>query len=367
MKSIMGIFDASLGARSNETSGRAILARQREGDVSTFNFIDNLSRAIRHAGRIIVDLIPKVYSTKRIIRVINDDGSNDSVPINQPFQAPPAKPEDGDNELKEQMEGITKLYDLTTGKYDVTCVAGPSFTTQREEAANQMMEFVRAFPQSAQFIGDLIATNLDWPGADDIAKRLKLMLPPQMQAQNPQLEQLQQQMQQMDGQAKQAISQLQQQMQQKDMQLKSMQQDKQLEAQKLQIDQFNAETNRMKAVKEMQPIHQVSEALPMTPDVSEAEKMRFDAEVKLALEDKKHQGAMELELLKQRADIAKNNTDATIMYDENFTPNANPVIDSLTALAQHIAHMNASLHAPRKLIHDESGKAIGAVIDTGEQ
>lgn len=367
MKSIMGIFDASLGARSNETSGRAILARQREGDVSTFNFIDNLSRAIRHAGRIIVDLIPKVYSTQRIIRVIKEDGSNDRVPINQPFQAPPPKPEDVTDESKEQMEGITKLYDLTTGKYDVTCVAGPSFTTQREEAANQMMEFVQAFPQSAQFIGDLIAKNLDWPGADDIAKRLKLMLPPQMQGQNPQLQQMQQQMQQMDGEAKQAIAQLQQVMQQKDMQLKSMQQDKQLEAQKLQIDQFNAETNRMKAVKEIQPVQQVSEALPMTTDVSEAEKMRFDAEVKLALEDKKHQGAMELELLKQRADIAKSNTNQAIMYDENFTPNANPVVDSITSLAHHIERMNAMLHAPRRLIRDEQGKAIGAVIDTGEQ
>lgn len=367
MKSIMGIFDASLGARSNETSGRAILARQREGDTSTFNFIDNLSRAIRHAGRIIVDLIPKVYSTQRIIRVIKEDGTNESVPINQPFQAPPPKAEDAAEEAREQMQGITKLYDLTTGKYDVTCEAGPSFTTKREESANQMMEFVQAFPQSAQFIGDLIAKNLDWPGADDIAKRLKLMLPPQIQGQNPQLQQMQQQMQQMDGQAKQAIAQLHQEMQQKDMQLKSMQQDKQIEAQKLQIDQFNAETNRMKALKELQPIQQVQEVQQTQEQMSEAEKMRFDAEVKLALEDKKHQGAMELELLKQRADIAKNNTDAAVIYDENFTPNANPVVDSLTALAQHIASMNATLHAPRRLIRDEQGKAIGAVIDTGEQ
>src|SRR6185503_5404552 len=73
MKSIIGIYDASLGARSNETSGRAILARQREGDVSTFHFIDNLSRAIRHGGRILIDLIPKVYSTERIVRILGED------------------------------------------------------------------------------------------------------------------------------------------------------------------------------------------------------------------------------------------------------------------------------------------------------
>ena len=83
MKNIIGMHDASLGARSNETSGRAIMARQREGDVATFHYIDNLSRAIRHTGRILVDLIPKVYSVERIIRCIKEDGSSYPVPVNQ--------------------------------------------------------------------------------------------------------------------------------------------------------------------------------------------------------------------------------------------------------------------------------------------
>src|SRR5204863_4455815 len=81
MKSIMGLYDASLGARSNETSGRAIMARQREGDVSTFHFIDNLSRAIRHGGRILLDLIPKVYSTERMVRILGEDLAPASVRI----------------------------------------------------------------------------------------------------------------------------------------------------------------------------------------------------------------------------------------------------------------------------------------------
>lgn len=165
MKSIMGIFDASLGARSNETSGKAILARQREGDVSTYNFIDNLTRAIRYAGLVIVDMIPKIYDKERIIRVIGQDDSNKSVTINAPYEE----------------EGVEKLYDLTAGKYDITVKAGPSFTTQREEAANQMVELLRAFPAAAPVIGDLLAKNLDWPGAEQIADRLKLMLPPQIQ------------------------------------------------------------------------------------------------------------------------------------------------------------------------------------------
>lgn len=239
MKSVMGIYDASLGARSNETSGRAIMARQREGDVSTFNYIDNLSRAIRHAGRVIVDMIPHVYNTERIIRVIHEDGTNEKVPVNQPVNAPPNPKQMQDQQ--DEMAGMMRIYDLTTGKYDVTCEAGPSFTTKREEASAQMIEFIRAYPQAAPIIGDLLAKNLDWPGADDMADRLKAMLPPQIQGQNPQVMQLQQQMQQMDAHARDAVKQLQD-------QLAAIKADKTLDAGKLRIDAFQAWTDRMKVI-----------------------------------------------------------------------------------------------------------------------
>lgn len=171
MKSIMGIYDASLGARSNETSGRAIMARQREGDVSTFHFVDNLSRAIRHTGRILLDLIPKYYDTERVIRIIGKDETPQQVTINTEAENP-------------QTGEVERIFDLSVGRYDVAVKAGPSFTTQREEAAAQMTELVRAFPDAAPVIGDLIAKNLDWPGADEIAERLK-MLQQNMQPQAP--------------------------------------------------------------------------------------------------------------------------------------------------------------------------------------
>jgi len=165
LKSIIGLYDASLGARSNETSGKAILARQREGDTSTFHFIDNLSRAIRYAERVILDLIPHVYSEPRVIRVLGQDDSQDDVRINQEFES----------------GGVVRMHDLTAGKYDLVVKAGPSFTTKREEAANQMIELLRSFPQAAPYVGDLLAQNLDWPGAEEIAKRLKVLLPPEIQ------------------------------------------------------------------------------------------------------------------------------------------------------------------------------------------
>jgi len=153
LKSIMGLHDASLGARSNETSGKAILARQREGDVSTFHYIDNLSRAIRHAGRILIDLIPKVYSTQRMVRILGPDGVPALVQVN------------GEG-------GGGRVFDLGVGRYDLTVRAGPSFASRREEAASQMIELIRAFPPAAPLIGDLLAKNLDWPGADEVARRL---------------------------------------------------------------------------------------------------------------------------------------------------------------------------------------------------
>jgi hypothetical protein len=238
MKSVMGLYDASLGAQSNETSGRAILARQREGDVSTFNFTDNLSRAIRHAGRILCDLIPGVYSTARILRVIAEDGTNSQVPVNG-AQQPAISPEE-----QAQLKAIPRVYDLTVGKYDVTCEAGPSFTTRREEAATQIMEFIRVYPNAAPIIGDLLAKNMDWPGGDEIADRLRKSLPPQLQGQDPAALAAQQQVQQLT----QTLQQLQQ-------QLHDAQRDKSIDIEKLQLDQrksqieaYKAETDRMEAL-----------------------------------------------------------------------------------------------------------------------
>lgn len=182
MKAIIGIYDASLGARSNETSGRAIMARQREGDVSTFHFIDNMSRAIRHTGRILIDLIPKVYTGPRMVRIIGEDGSQAPKQINQDA---PATDKKGNPLLDPSGQPMMAMHDLNAGKYDLTVSTGPSFTTRREEAAMQMTEMIRAFPQAAPIVGPELAKNLDWPGADDIAEKMEAMtsgqLPPEAQ------------------------------------------------------------------------------------------------------------------------------------------------------------------------------------------
>lgn len=167
MKAVTGIYDASLGQRSNETSGRAIMARQREGDVGTFVYVDNLSTGIERTGRILVDLIPHVYDTTRIVRVLNEDGTDEAVHVNRPVM------ERGDAGAVEKV-----LNDLTVGEYDVVVTVGPSYSTKRVEAADSMMAFVQAVPQAGAVVADLVARNMDWPGADKIAERLKKLLPP---------------------------------------------------------------------------------------------------------------------------------------------------------------------------------------------
>lgn len=232
MKSIMGLYDASLGARSNETSGRAIMARQREGDVSTFHYIDNLSRAIRHAGRILIDLIPKVYSTPRVVRVLGPSGEAELAPVNQKVRV--QRPDAGG-----QMREIEKIYDLTVGKYDLTVRSGPSFTSRREEAATQMIELIRAYPPAAPLIGDLLARNLDWPGADEIATRLAALLPAQLKGGSPEADQAKAQM----GQLVQALAAAKG-------RIAALEQDRAHEARKLEIEAFEAETNRLRAMRE---------------------------------------------------------------------------------------------------------------------
>jgi len=240
MKSIMGLYDASLGAPSNETSGRAILMRQREGDVSTFHYVDNLNRAMRHAGRILLDLIPKVYAAPRVVRVLGPDGQARAAPVNQPARSAGAGQAQPDP--TGQLRQIEKIYDLTVGKYDLTVRSGPSFTSRREEAANQMLELIRAYPAAAPVIGDLLAKNLDWPGADDVAQRLQAMLPPQARGADPQ------------AQAAQAeLSKLAQALAAAKAQIAALQQDRSHEARKLEIDAFEAETNRLKALRGAPP------------------------------------------------------------------------------------------------------------------
>lgn len=166
VKSTIGMYDAALGARSNEASGKAILARQRESDTSTFAFSDNLTKAIARVGKICCEVIPKIYDGTRTVRLRDRAGNADFVEFNKTV-------------IDEETGAPVIVNDIAAAKMDVVARAGPSYNTQREEAAEAMLEFVRVVPAAGPIMLDKIAQNMDWPGADDIARRLIKMVPAQ--------------------------------------------------------------------------------------------------------------------------------------------------------------------------------------------
>jgi hypothetical protein len=169
MKSTTGIYSASLGEQDNEKSGRAILAQQRKGDTANFAYFDNVSRAIRYTGRAIIDLIPKIYDSARVVQIMGADGEKKLQRINQ----------------LAEVDGQQKFLDLSVGKYDLVVTQGSNYATKRIEALNSMVEIARVNPAIMQIAGDLIVKAMDWDGAEEIAERLKKTLPPQLQDQDP--------------------------------------------------------------------------------------------------------------------------------------------------------------------------------------
>jgi hypothetical protein len=194
IKSTTGQYNASLGMGSNERSGKAILARQREGDVGTYHYGDNLSRGVRHVARQLVDLIPKIYDTQRIARIIGEDGETKMVKIN-PEQAEPV------NQIVNE-EGIVieKIYNPGVGKYDVVAITGPGYATKRQEALEAMAQLLQGNPQLWQVAGDLFVKNMDWPGAQEMSKRFAKTIDPKIMADDdktPELQAAEQQIQAM--------------------------------------------------------------------------------------------------------------------------------------------------------------------------
>ena len=219
MKDVTGIHDASLGKRSNEVSGRAIMARQREGDIANITFHDNGNAALLEAGDVINQLIPQVIDGTRILRAIGEDQTPKFVKVNDPYDP--------------------EAVDLSVGKFDVALTTGASYTTRRVEAAQSMMEAVQVFPELMTVAGDLVAKAQDWPGADKLAERLKKTIPPHLLGEDEEgglgitAEQL--------AEMQTALQELQMKLVEQEQQLK----DKTVEHQ---IAMYNAETQRIRAL-----------------------------------------------------------------------------------------------------------------------
>lgn len=160
LKDVSNIHEANLGMPSNEVSGRAIDARVRVSDTGTAIYQSNLETAIEECGRVANDLVPVVYDTPRIIKIIGEDSKQLMQAINA--------------------TGNQQAIDITVGKYSVTAISGANTATKRQESADAMMALATAMPQVLGVAADLIVEAQDWPGADKIANRLRKALPPQL-------------------------------------------------------------------------------------------------------------------------------------------------------------------------------------------
>jgi hypothetical protein len=196
IKSTTGQYDSSLGATSNERSGKAILAREKQGDVGTYHYGDNLTKAIRYGTRQLIDLIPKIYDTERIARIVGVDGEVSMVKIN------PDQPEPVKKIVDQTGVVIEKIYNPSVGVYDVVATTGPGYMTKRQEAMDAMGQILQGNPELWKVAGDLFVKNMDWPGAQELSERLAKTIDPKLLAvgdEDPALAAAQQQIQAMSG------------------------------------------------------------------------------------------------------------------------------------------------------------------------
>jgi len=228
MMAVAGIrFDATPQERNYDESGKALRELQRVGDLGTFHGIDNLSRALRRGGEIMLEILPKLYDTPQLVTILGEDGKDQTVKID------PNHPKPVDQIRTPQGQSV-KVLNPTSGKFSVTVTTGPSFKTRRIEAAESMMQFVKALPQAGALIMDLVAKNLDWPGAEEIATRLAKALPPNLVT--PEQKDMSPQVQALLSSMQQQLTKLGQERQQMLVALNDKQADRDLVAQKMNQD-----------------------------------------------------------------------------------------------------------------------------------
>lgn len=232
IKETTGQYNASLGQTSNERSGKAILARQHEGDKSTYHYVDNLARAVRYVTRQIVDLIPKIYDAPRTARILGEDGESKMAKLDPDQKAPVTHVVDKDGIV------IEKIYNPSVGKYDVMVITGPGYATKRIEAQENMATILQGNPELWAIMGDLFVKNMDWPGAQEMANRMKRSIDPKLLAdddESPALQQANQQIQQLTQQLQQAMGMLQN-------------VEHSIEAREVAVKEYEAETRRIQVL-----------------------------------------------------------------------------------------------------------------------
>lgn len=372
IKETLGMYNASIGEKSNEVSGVAIDARKTEGDVATFHFPDNVRRSYGHMGEIAIEMMPVIYDTPRIIQTLNEEQDVQMVGING----------------AQMQDGQKQAYDLTKGKYRVRITTGASYTTKRQEEAAFLSAVFQKDPALMQIGGDILFKSLDSPGAQALGERLHKTISPQLledgQQDNPQMMQMQQ-----------ALQQAQAQIQQLGAELQSKQGDQQIKQGEIAIKQQELK------IKEAE-LQLKAEQLNQPPsDALDVDKQAFDQSIQkreLALKEAEFQlkvtQARQSQMASQDSTEEPNNEDNMPMTEEQLVAQldslraqkalaeqqqmalqqsqeqeqqeremkmqqANAILHTLSVIAQQLQGLTVQVSQPKRVIRDESGAIVG--------
>lgn len=346
MKQTVGMYDDSLGQRSNAVSGVAINNRKVEGEVATYHFGDNLNRSIAHGGRIAIGMIPQIYDTSRVIRIMGEEDASEEVGING-----------------QVVEGQKRAFDLTAGQYDVRVTAGASFTTKRQEAAQYLQTLIQAQPELVSVAGDILVKNMDFPGAEALADRLRKMVPPNLlsdkekQAAEQQVDPEKEQMQQLIQQGAQELQSLQSQVEQLQNALKNKDQAEQagiqIDVAKLELEKEKIANDRMKIQIEAQKAQ------------TDQYKVQSDAELKAAELQIQAQQPQQPQVPEQPeapeigGDIVPEEAAVEQAAAVLRAQQANATLAVLGSIAQQLNGLTAQVAQPKQVIRGEDGRVIG--------
>lgn len=266
LKMVSGQYDNQMGMAANEVSGVAIMNRNRQGDRATYHFTDHLATAIRFTGKILIDLIPKIYDTPRIIRILAEDGEESRIKLDPNLVQPL---EEQDSETEE----VSKIFNPAVGSYDVQASTGPGYQTRRQEAFSAFQQIASQNPQLMQVAGDLMFKAADFPLADELAERIAKTIPENLKGEgpSPETQEAQAQVQQLEGLVAQLTRDLQEMAANKEIDAYKAETKAEIDAYKAQIDEYKAETERFKATKEaMTPENIAAMAAQMIMDAQAA-------------------------------------------------------------------------------------------------
>lgn len=269
MKATTGIFDASLGNQANETSGKAILARKDQSNLTTMHYIDNLARSFKQGGDIIAEIVPKIYDTEREIEILGEDEKQKVVTINAEYR---------------DESGQTKHYKVKDAKMSYVVTMGQAFDSKRSESFDTMQQVLQSAPDLIHVIGDIFFQQSDLAGADQIAERLHKMLPPQLQdQQNP-----------LPPQAQAAVAQAQGQMQQMGAELQKLQFERQAKTAEHEgkMQQIQLQSQADMALEDKKLEAQITVAEISTKSQNMQERLQFVEDMVKQLHSQAHDVAM---------------------------------------------------------------------------